>query len=153
MLDSRDQRDLDALVERLRADPGQRTLGQLVQEREQAALMLERLRRALVSPERQSRDDPIERTSQEPQQRATVSKQTYPEGALLRMKNVKELLGVSAGTVYRWISEGTFPRPVRVGERSVRWRLDDLEAWRDGLSANTVSQFATRRQRRASPSR
>jgi prophage regulatory protein len=149
MIDPREQRDLDRLVGRLRADPGQRTLGQLVQEREQAALMLENLWRALVSAESQSSDGPIGRTSQEPQHRVTALSQTYPEGALLRMKNVKELLGASRSTIYRWIGEGTFPRPVRVGERSVRWRLDDLEAWRDGLSANTVGNSATSGRRRS----
>jgi len=148
-MDPREQRALDELIGRVRTDPGQRTFGQLVQEREQAALMLEKLRRTLVSPESRSQDRPTPPASGQPEQPAAVSKKTYPAGALLRMKSVKELIGVSAGTIYKWIGEGTFPKPVRIGERSVRWRLNEVEAWRDGLSARgSDSDPATMGRRR-----
>ena len=44
-----------------------------------------------------------------------------------------ELVGVCRSTVYRWISEGYFPEPVKISERSVGWKIDDIEAWRNAL--------------------
>lgn len=39
---------------------------------------------------------------------------------------------VSRKTLYRWCQDGRFPRPVRMGGL-IRWRLVDIESWRDGL--------------------
>ncbi len=37
--------------------------------------------------------------------------------------------GVSKDTIWRWRREGDFPAPVRLGGRTSRWRLSDIEAW------------------------
>lgn len=47
-----------------------------------------------------------------------------------RLTELRELLGVSRSTIYNWIVEGTFPPSVHVSERAVRWRTEDIEAWR-----------------------
>ena len=36
-------------------------------------------------------------------------------------------------TIWRWVQEGKFPAPVKVGRRSF-WRSDEINAWVDGLS-------------------
>ena len=36
---------------------------------------------------------------------------------------------VSRATIWRWTSEGRFPRPVRLTEGCTRWRESDLEQW------------------------
>lgn len=36
---------------------------------------------------------------------------------------------ISRSTVWRWLKEGKFPKPVKLGSASARWRLVDLEAW------------------------
>jgi excisionase family DNA binding protein len=56
---------------------------------------------------------------------------------------VKELagaLGVHERTCWRLASlaqdgRGTFPRPVRLGPRTVRWRVSDVEAYLTSLAA------------------
>lgn len=48
---------------------------------------------------------------------------------LFRIKEVCRLTGLPKSTVYLQIKQGDFPRPVKIGERSVAWRGSDLEKW------------------------
>ena len=59
-----------------------------------------------------------------------------------RCPQVLRRTGVSKQTLYRWIREGRFPRPARLGPNVVGWPSDELEKWeqerkreRDGRSA------------------
>ena len=51
------------------------------------------------------------------------------EGRLLRIEEVEEITGLSHSTIYRKVKEGTFPPPVRVGKRAVRWREWEVREW------------------------
>lgn len=42
---------------------------------------------------------------------------------------VAKRYAVSVNSIWRWKREGDFPRPKKIGQRSTRWRLADLEAW------------------------
>ena len=46
-----------------------------------------------------------------------------------RRPEVERLTGLSRSTIYAMISDGTFPRPVRLGKRAVGWRESDIAAW------------------------
>ncbi|MEV9633324.1 AlpA family phage regulatory protein [Burkholderia pseudomallei] len=48
---------------------------------------------------------------------------------LLRLIGVLDTVGVKKTTLYRWIREGTFPAPVRLGTRSVGWHAADVQPW------------------------
>jgi predicted DNA-binding transcriptional regulator AlpA len=48
--------------------------------------------------------------------------------SLLPLKEVKARVGLSTATVYRLMQRGTFPRPRKVGTKSL-WRSDEIEAW------------------------
>ncbi len=48
---------------------------------------------------------------------------------LLRIAAVLDIIGVSRSALYEWMDAGGFPRPIRVGPNTVRWRSDDIEAW------------------------
>ncbi|KRA42959.1 hypothetical protein ASD72_12925 [Pseudoxanthomonas sp. Root630] len=48
--------------------------------------------------------------------------------ALLPIRAVKARVGLSTATVYRLMQRGTFPRPRKVGQKSL-WRSDEVEAW------------------------
>jgi excisionase family DNA binding protein len=54
-----------------------------------------------------------------------------PASKLLTTADVAALLQVSAQTIRKWVSQGTFPKPVRMG-RKVRW---DAETVRRALAA------------------
>lgn len=47
---------------------------------------------------------------------------------LVKATEVAELLGVSTRTLWRLLSEGRLPQPVRLGGNT-RWRLADVESW------------------------
>ena len=117
------------ILDRLRIDPGQRTLGELLQDREAAFHEIRLLRRE-IERLRHIREDRREKSA------AVSSKATernFQFGMLIRISEVCLLVGVCRSTVYRWVSEGSFPQPVRIGERAVRWRIDDIKAWRNEL--------------------
>lgn len=46
-----------------------------------------------------------------------------------RDKALAERLGVSRSTIWRWTSQGFFPRPVSLSRGCTRWRLSDVEEW------------------------
>ena len=48
---------------------------------------------------------------------------------LMRLPEVERLSGLSRSTIYKMISEGTFPRQVRINERAVGWRESELKVW------------------------
>lgn len=47
----------------------------------------------------------------------------------LKAGQVSERESISVPTIWRWVREGRFPAPVKLGENCTRWRLADLEAW------------------------
>ena len=44
-------------------------------------------------------------------------------------QQIEKLFQISRPTIYRWIKEGKFPRPVHLGANMVRWKASHLEAW------------------------
>lgn len=52
---------------------------------------------------------------------------------IIRRKDVQELTSLPKSTLYLYIRLGKFPRPVKLGERSVGWFEDDVIAWMAGL--------------------
>lgn len=61
---------------------------------------------------------------------------------------VNEALAVagdpSISTLYRWIHNGIFPRPVQLGPHRVGWRRSDLARW--AASRETSTTFAPKPQ-------
>ena len=49
-------------------------------------------------------------------------------GALLRAPEVARLLAVDTRTIWRWVSAGVIPAPLRIGG-ATRWRRADLDAF------------------------
>lgn len=54
---------------------------------------------------------------------------------LLQINQVCEKIGVKKSTVYKWMDEQKFPRPLKLSPTCVRWREDDIVGW--------LSQFAS----------
>ena len=48
---------------------------------------------------------------------------------LLRKKDVLAVTGFKNSTLYKYISEDRFPKPVSLGERAVAWVESEVEAW------------------------
>lgn len=44
-------------------------------------------------------------------------------------KQLSDFLEVSRQTIWRWVREGKFPAPIKLGPNCTRWRLSDVQAW------------------------
>ena len=64
-------------------------------------------------------DEEIEKGSTEPR-RVT---------RLIRLPEVQHRVGLGRSTIYRWMSEGKFPKPVQLGGYAVAWAEDEIEQW------------------------
>ncbi len=51
----------------------------------------------------------------------------------LRLPDVTKLVGLGRTVIYERIKKGTFPQPVRIGERAVAWDEEDLAKWQESL--------------------
>jgi len=47
----------------------------------------------------------------------------------LRLPEVKSRTGFSRSSIYLFVQNGTFPRPVRIGGRAVAWLESDIDEW------------------------
>lgn len=47
----------------------------------------------------------------------------------LSIKHVFERYSVSRSTIWRWVSEDRFPKPLKIAPGTTRSHLDDLEAF------------------------
>lgn len=48
---------------------------------------------------------------------------------LIRLPEVQHRVGLGRSTIYRWMAEGKFPKPVQLGGYSVAWAEDEVESW------------------------
>ena len=54
---------------------------------------------------------------------------------LLRRRQVEEITGMSRSSIYRLMKAREFPRGVRIGPKTVRWRASVIAAWLDSRPA------------------
>ena len=55
----------------------------------------------------------------------------------LRRKDVETMIGLSRSTIYKLMSQGTFPKAIRLGPRAVGLRISDIEDWIDQQATNS----------------
>jgi prophage regulatory protein len=48
---------------------------------------------------------------------------------LVRLNELTATVRRSRSAIYRDIAAGTFPAPIRIGDRAVAWRQRDIAAW------------------------
>jgi prophage regulatory protein len=48
---------------------------------------------------------------------------------ILRRKQVEILTGLCRSTIYQRLAEGTFPKQIRLGRRSVGWLASEVDGW------------------------
>jgi len=47
----------------------------------------------------------------------------------LKLPQGMEITTLGTSTIYRLMDKGDFPRPVRLTEKAVAWKLSDVEQW------------------------
>lgn len=48
---------------------------------------------------------------------------------IIRLKEVIDSTGLARSTIYKYIAEGTFPKPVSLGDRCVGWVDSEVHNW------------------------
>ena len=61
-------------------------------------------------------------------------------GAVIRNKEVLELLGVSRMTLRRWIAAGTFPQPLKANGRTFGFNYNSVIEWMNKLENKNDAQ-------------
>ena len=51
------------------------------------------------------------------------------EVRILRRREVELLTQLSKASIYRKMRTGAFPLPLKLGERAVAWRADEIHDW------------------------
>jgi prophage regulatory protein len=51
------------------------------------------------------------------------------EDRLMRLKMVLSKVPISRSTLYLWMKDGKFPRPVDLGGRIAAWKESDINKW------------------------
>ena len=52
---------------------------------------------------------------------------------ILRRRDVEEQIGLGCSTIYALMSEGKFPKPIKIGRRAVGWIESDIIDWIEEL--------------------
>ena len=66
-----------------------------------------------------------------------VRKERLMTDRMLHIEEVMEMTGLSRATIYRKMRKGQFPKPLKLGDRAVRWRQSEIEAWLASLPRAT----------------
>jgi len=58
-----------------------------------------------------------------------ASRSCATSSRLLRIRDVLAIIGVSRASLYRLLQSGQFPRPVKISERAIAWREQEIAEW------------------------
>ena len=71
---------------------------------------------------------------------AQVIRQAQSDKALLRRRQVEQLVQLSRSTIYDAVKKGNFPAPYKISARAVAWKLSEVKQWLEArpLASATV---------------
>lgn len=67
--------------------------------------------------------------AQEEQVRRGAPQRNSAEGAIIRLPEVKAIVGLSTATIYRLIRAGDFPQQIKLGKNSTGWLESSIQSW------------------------
>jgi prophage regulatory protein len=50
-------------------------------------------------------------------------------GNFLRIKEVMKMTGIARSTIWLWVSEGKFPKPIKLSPRITVWESNKINNW------------------------
>ena len=48
---------------------------------------------------------------------------------LYRLNELSELLSIGKSTIWAWVKDGEFPKPIQISSRMTCWSGPDIERW------------------------
>jgi prophage regulatory protein len=58
---------------------------------------------------------------------------------LIKLKQVMDCTGLARSTVYKFMADGQFPKPVKLGSKMVAWVESEIQEWVNEKIANRDS--------------
>lgn len=87
--------------------------------------MQKRLRNAIFSgPPVAAPKDPAN-----PAHKLQQLRHEMPQAGYIRQAGLLAVLPISSATLWRWVSRGQFPRPVKLSARVTAWPIEAVQAW------------------------
>lgn len=65
----------------------------------------------------------------QPQEKRNMHQKIQHELTILRRRHVEQRTGLSRSTLYQYMKDGAFPKPVQLGLRAVGWLESDVSQW------------------------
>lgn len=63
---------------------------------------------------------------------SSTEKETQePKLLTVRMKDLSAAIGLSHSTIFRYVHDGKFPKPIKINPRVSLWKWSEVEAWLD----------------------
>lgn len=62
-----------------------------------------------------------------------MSKLTSPRVIFLKLPEVLKLIPVGRSTWYAGLKSGRYPKPIKISQRSIAWRLEDIQKFINNL--------------------
>lgn len=56
-------------------------------------------------------------------------RQEMPHAGYIRQAGLLAILPISSATLWRWVSKGDFPQPVKLSPRITAWPIEAIQAW------------------------
>jgi len=53
---------------------------------------------------------------------------------ILRFPEVVKVTGLSRSSIYIYMKEGVFPKPIKIGKRAIGWLVEDIEKYLHALA-------------------
>lgn len=66
-----------------------------------------------------------------------MSEQARSKITILRRVQVQTRTGLSRSSIYKFISENKFPKPISLGARAVGWVEADIDDWLERLTGKS----------------
>lgn len=60
---------------------------------------------------------------------SNIPRDAHQFPTLLRISEVRKLTGLSDSAIYRKAADGTFPRPLKISDRSSAWIESEVRIW------------------------
>ena len=59
---------------------------------------------------------------------------------IIRTEDLTRRLGLSRATIFRNVKAVRFPAPIKISQRAIGWRIDEVEAWIAARAATSKDQ-------------
>lgn len=64
-----------------------------------------------------------------PAKNPAVSFDDLPGSAFVKQPQILQVVPISASSLWRWVRDGMFPRPIKLSDHCSVWRVADVRQW------------------------